>query len=598
MTLPHSFGPEWLPHGGVRFRLFAPGRDRVLLRLESSAGARGPARIMERDAAGWHWLDCPSCGPGDRYGFDIGELVVPDPASRFQPEGVNGLSELIDLQAHDWRAPWRGRPWREAVIYELHVGTFSARGDYGGVEAHLDHLVDVGVTALELMPLAEFAGQRGWGYDGVLTYAPHHAYGRPHELQRLVDSAHARGLMVLLDVVYNHFGPEGHYIPQYWPDFVNPAVHTPWGAAINYDGQGSQAVREFALQNASYWLREYRFDGLRLDAVHAIQDTSPTHLLDDLATRLRREFSSRELHLVLENENNDARLLERSAGQARAFTAQWNDDVHHGLHVALTGEKEGYYTEYQAQPELLPLALAEGFAFQGQFMAACSRNRGTPSAQLPSDAFIDFLQNHDQIGNRAFGERLTSLAPEPAVSAALAVLLLSPHVPMLFMGEEWGTTSPFAYFCDFPEPLATAVRDGRRKEFAHFAAFNDAAARARIPDPLAEKTFTACKLDWHAIQTGNAKARLEYTTRLLAIRKAEILPWLEAGGAQSAEWHGDGPAFHVVWRGKERSLSLRANLQQAAAQLPAVAGRVIFQFGPVDLHTFGAYAVQWDWLDD
>ena len=596
MNLPRSFGPAWLPQGGIRFHLFAPGRDRVLLRLDMRNGGRGPARVMERDAEGWHWLDCPGCEPGDRYQFDLDGLLVPDPASRFQPDGINGPSQLVDLQAYDWRCPWRGRPWREAVIYEVHVGTFSETGDYAGVERRLEHLASLGVTAIELMPLAQFAGERGWGYDGVLPYAPHHTYGRPEQLQHLVDAAHAHGLMVLLDVVYNHYGPEGHYIPQYWPSFVNPDVHTPWGSAINYDADGSDAVREFVLQNASGWLRDFRFDGLRLDAVHAIHDEREPALLDVLATRLRREFPAREIHLVVENEHNEPRLLEREGGEIRRFSAQWNDDVHHGLHVALTGESEGYYGDFP-RPAQLPLALAEGFAFQGEHMKASGRARGAPSAHLPPVAFVDFLQNHDQVGNRAFGDRIVMLASAEAVDAALTLLLLSPHVPLLFMGDEWGATAPFAFFCDFPEPLATAVREGRRKEFASFAAFQDAGARERIPDPLAPETFNACRLDWTQLDGAEGQRRCALVRRLLSLRREHIVPWLE-GVREGGRWATHGDAFSVRWTDGRRALLLQANLTSRTASVPVTGATALFSIGAAEDATLGPWSARWTLADD
>jgi maltooligosyltrehalose trehalohydrolase len=583
MNPPQGFGPLWLPHGGARLRLHAPGCDRVLLRLASGTGARAPARVMERDTEGGHFLDCPGCEPGDRYAFDVGDLVVPDPASRFQPEGVHSSSELIDLTAYDWHAAWQGRPWAEVVLCELHVGCFSDGGDYGGIERRLDHLADTGFTAIELMPLAQFSGRRGWGYDGVLPFAPHVTYGR--------------GLAVLLDVVYNHFGPEGHYLPHYWPAFVDEDEHTPWGAAINYGGKDSRGVREFVFDNASYWLREFRFDGLRLDAVHAIRDASEPHLLQELATRLRREFRGRELHLVLENEHNDAALLARDDGAPRCYTAQWNDDVHHGLHVALTGEAEGYYADYHASRRLLPRALAEGFAFQGETMHSLGRSRGSPSTQLPPAAFVDFLQNHDQIGNRAFGERITMLAEESAVTFALGVLLLSPHVPLLFMGEEWGSCSPFAFFCDFAEPLASAVRDGRRREFAHFSAFRDAAARARIPDPLAESTFLECRLDWAERDTPRGQARSAFVRDTLALRRAQILPWLAEEPKPVSSWRMEGDAFTVTWAGAGRALQLRCNPSDRPVELSSKAGRRILTVGEVVQDRYAPAALTWDWVD-
>lgn len=593
-----GFGPLWLPHGGARFRLYAPACDRVLLRLESRTGARSTARPMERTTDGWHWLDCPGCEPGDRYAYDVGSTVVPDPASRFQPAGVHGPSELVDLEAYRWRGAWRGRPWHEAVTCELHVGAFSPEGTYEGVEARLDHLARTGYTAIELMPLSHFAGRRGWGYDGVLPFAPHAAYGPPSALQALVDAAHERGLMMLLDVVYNHFGPEGNHLPRYWPGLTNPHVHTPWGNAIDYDLVRARAVREFVIENARYWLREYRFDGLRLDAVHAIHDGQERSLLRELASTLRREFDGRELHLVLENDDNDARLLERESSAPLWYSAQWNDDVHHGLHVALTGEREAYYADYVPGASQLPRALAEGFAFQGERMEVRGLARGTPSGHLPWTAFIDFLQNHDQVGNRAFGERLAALAPEAGLRAAQAVLLLSPHVPLMFMGEEWGTLRPFLFFCDFDEPLATAVRDGRRREFAGFAAFADNASRERIPDPVDAATFEASRLDWGELRQPRARRHLEHVRRLLALRREQVMPWLAAtAGRGSTRWETHGTAFVVRWSAAGRALVLRANLAAAPARVPAPGGTPLFDFGEVHDHGLGAWSVSWSWLD-
>jgi maltooligosyltrehalose trehalohydrolase len=358
-------------------------------------------------------------------------------------------------------------------------------------------------------------------------------------------------------------------------------------------------VRDFALQNAAYWLREFRFDGLRLDAVHAITDRSEPHLLDEMALRLRREFAGRELHLVLENENNDARLLERKDGQPRLYSAQWNDDAHHGLHVALTGEGESYYADYQPKPQLLPRALAEGFGFQGETMQAIGRPRGQPSAHLPPGAFVDFVQNHDQIGNRAFGDRVTTLASPEAVCAALTVVLLGPHVPMLFMGEEWGARQPFLFFCDFQEPLADAVRQGRRREFAGFAAFGDEAARERIPDPLAPDTFTTCRLDWSEAESGAGAERLAFVRQLLEIRRSHILPRIDAFSAPPAwDLQADG-AFRVEWRTHVGGLLLRANLQDAAATLPAAAAgaRRVHLCGAVENARMQPWTVCWDAID-
>src|SRR3978361_707313 len=352
-------------------------------------------------------------------------------------------------------------------------------------------------TALELMPLADFPGRWNWGYDGVLLYAPDSSYGRPEDLKALIEAAHARGLMVILDVVYNHFGPEGNLLPVYAPQTLTAHHKTSWGDAINYDSEGSEVVREFVIHNALYWIEEFHFDGLRLDAVHAIKDDSSKHLLDELAERVREAAGDRIVHLILENEDNQASRLSRNeAGAPTHYTAQWNDDMHHVLHTAATSESNGYYGDFKEDSGKLGCALAEGFAFQGQVMKCSGAERGEPSAHLPPTAFVAFMQNHDQVGNRAFGERITAGASPQAVHAIAAVYLLLPQTPMLFMGEEWGSSSPFPFFCDFEGELPDLVRKGRREEFASFPEFRDPVQRERIPDPLAEKTFLSGKLDW------------------------------------------------------------------------------------------------------
>ena len=570
---------------GATFRLWAPAQSRVALCLEDEPGPRP----MHGDGTGWHTLTCAGVGAGARYRFVLEDgTAVPDPASRHQPDDVHGPSELIDPLAYAWRdGHWRGRPWHEAVLYELHVGCFTPEGTFRAAIDRLGHLATLGVTALELMPVADFAGRRGWGYDGVLPFAPESTYGRPEDLKALVDAAHARGLMVLLDVVYNHFGPEGHYAHRYWPQLVTDRHRTPWGPAVNYDDVGSAPVREFVIQNALYWLEEFHFDGLRLDAVHAIRDDGPRHLLDELAARARAlKPGHAPPHLLLENEENEARRLAPDG----AYTAQWNDDVHHGLHVALTGEASGYYAEYRETPSRLPRALAEGFAFQGETMRYRGRPRGSPSAHLPPTAFVAFLQNHDQVGNRARGERIATLAPPAALRAATAICLLSPQVPMLFMGEEWGSRRPFLYFCDFREPLASAVRDGRRAEFARFPEFADAAAS--LPDPTTTASFEASKLDWPAPDDDAARRRTDWTRAVLATRRARITPLLgpapvpppsqapaEARGSapapgprRPAAWDGgsQGACFRVRWWLQDRQLTLLANLEGAPATDAAV----------------------------
>jgi malto-oligosyltrehalose trehalohydrolase len=394
---------------------------------------------MRAVQGGWHELATGAAGPGSLYQFVLADgMRVPDPASRYQPIDVHGPSEVIDPAAYVWGdAGWHGRPWEECVVYELHVGAFTPQGNFRGAIGRLDFLCDLGVTAVELMPIADFPGQWNWGYDGVLPFAPDSSYGRPEDLKAFIDAAHRRNIAVFLDVVYNHFGPEGHYLAKYSPIFTEKHK-TPWGAAVNFDGEGSKTVRDMIVDNALYWINEFNLDGLRLDAVHAIIDDSEEHILDVIARRIREATGGRHIHLILENEENQAsRLLRTVDGEPRRFTAQWNDDVHHVLHTAVSGETSGYYGDYAGRTEKLGRALAEGFAFQGEIMHYRRSPRGEPSAALPPTSFVAFIQNHDQVGNRAFGDRLSSFAPPEAVRAIVAVYLLAPQIPMIFMGEEW-----------------------------------------------------------------------------------------------------------------------------------------------------------------
>src|SRR5260221_4791509 len=479
--------------GAIHFRLWAPACERVGLEI----GRDSPRSVpMQREPGGWHAASVEGLKAGPAYAFRVDDgAPVPDPASRSTPWGVNAPSALVDPGAFDWTdARWRGRPWHEAVVYELHVGTFTPEGTCRAAIQKLDHLADAGITAIELMPLAQFAGRRNWGYDGVLPFAPANAYGTPEDLKSFVDAAHARGLMVLIDCVYNHFGPEGNHLARYAPQFFNAAHRTPWGAAINFGGGDARTVRDFFIHNALYWIEELHFDGVRLDAMHSIADDSPKHIVTEIGEAISGgPGRERHVHLVLENDRNEARLL--GAGGA---AAQWNDDWHHAAHVLMTGEKDGYYRDYASRPAwFLSRALAEGFAYQGEPSAHREgERRGEPSGQLPPQAFVAFLQNHDQIGNRALGERLALLAPPQALSLATAVLLLAPAAPMIFIGDEFGARTPCFYFCDFEGELARAVREGRRREFAAFDRFTDAKAREAIPDPNDAKTFAASKLRW------------------------------------------------------------------------------------------------------
>jgi maltooligosyltrehalose trehalohydrolase len=552
-----QFGAR-LTADGASFRLWAPAANRVDLLLEKSALPE-KAFPMRRGEDGWFSTQISGVKAGTLYKFRIDDEVdVPDPGSAFQPDDVSGPSEVIDHSSYTWRATdWRGRPWQETSVVESHVGTFTREGTYRAMIGRLDHLVGCGITALELMPLADFAGQRNWGYDGVLWYAPDSVYGRPDDLKALIDEAHLRGLMVFLDVVYNHFGPEGNYLGRYAPGFFTEA-QTPWGSAIDYR---VPQVRAFAIENALYWLDQYRFDGLRLDAVHAMPEQGETPMLHELSRAVGglAAATGRHIHLVLENDDNAASLLDAEEDPPRGkYRAQWNDDYHHAWHVLLTGETHGYYRDYRQAPLLdIARALGSGFVYQGEASAhRGGQLRGEPSADLAPTAFVNFLQNHDQIGNRALGDRLESHVSTEAIEAALAITLLAPPVPMLFMGEEWGSKAPFPFFCDFHGDLAEAVRKGRHKEFAGaYAKYGD-----EVPDPLNPSTFQSAILDWDARNEPAGHKRLALVQNLLAMRRTQIIPRLAGarfGGAHVA----DNGLLTASWRmGDGATLQLRANL--------------------------------------
>jgi maltooligosyltrehalose trehalohydrolase len=557
----------------VRFRLWAPSAHSVDLFLEDATPRQYP---MQPASTGWFELDTSEARPGSRYRFQIdNQSRVPDPASRFQPDDVHGPSEVVNPLSFDWNdGGWRGRPWEEAVIYELHTGAFTPAGTFQGIEEKLGHLCDLGVTAIELMPVADFPGKRNWGYDGVLPFAPDSSYGRPEDLKRLVQAAHARGLMVFLDVVYNHFGPEGNYLRLYSPQFLTSRHKTPWGDAINFDGPESQAVREFFIHNALYWLEEYRFDGLRLDAVHTIADDSKPDIVEAIAQSVRMRFGGERLvHLMLEDEKNEAHYLRRDSNHRPPFyDAQWNDDIHHALHVAVTGESDGYYLDFAQHPvQQLCRCLTEGFAFQGDYSDYHHANRGEPSNDLPLSAFISFLQNHDQVGNRPFGDRILQIAPIAAVKAAMEILLLAPSPPLLFMGEEFGATSPFLYFCNFEGDLARAVTEGRRNEFARFAKFSSSELREQIPDPNAEQTFLRSKLNWNESSEDFYRSYFEFYRKLLSLRRNTIVPLLrENPHPRSQCRHADSRALSIDWVFSDTNrLELRANLGPQCLDVPS-----------------------------
>ncbi|MGA1802971.1 malto-oligosyltrehalose trehalohydrolase [Rhizobium sp. HT1-10] len=590
MSLAH-FGPVFTA-SGILFRLWAPRQRVVSLKIDG-----GQPISMAAGVDGWFSANVDGAGAGTAYKFVLEDgMEVPDPASRFQPAGPHGDSEVIDPETYQWQArEWSGRRWEEAVVYELHVGTFTPEGTFRALIDRLDHLVALGVTVLQLMPVNDFPGERGWGYDGVLPYAPHTSYGRPEDLKALVDAAHQRGLCIFLDVIYNHFGPDGNYLPLYAPLFTDKHK-SPWGQGINYDGEDSQFVREFVIQNALHWLQEYRVDGLRFDAVHAIVDDSREHLLKEMARRIRSEISGRHIHLIVENEeNNSALLFRNNYGKPELYTAQWNDDMHHVLHVAATSEDFGYYADFADDTAKIGRGLAEGFVYQGEHMPYRGAERGQPSGGLPPTAFIAFIQNHDQIGNRAFGDRLNETASAEAIRAMAAIYLLSPQIPMLFMGEEWDARQPFPYFCDFNEELNAIVRKGRREELSRLPGFGDGDSAANAPDPTKRETFLSAKLDWQDATSGEGAERLAYYRNLLAIRHKEIIPRLENIGGNSGAYRVEGKSIDVRWAlGDGTSLRLLANVGADDIQgAAAPEGRIIWSEGGLTDGKLSPWSVIW-----
>jgi maltooligosyltrehalose trehalohydrolase len=504
------------------FRVWAPMPASVELALGD--GSRHP---MEPARSGWWTASVPRARPGTDYGFVLdGDGPFPDPRSPFQPHGVHGLSRLVDHGTFAWTDDaWSAPPLDEAVIYELHVGTFTPAGTFDGAIERLDHLAALGVTHVELMPVAEFPGVRGWGYDGVDLFAPHHAHGGPDGLKRLIDACHARGLAVLIDVVYNHLGPDGNYLARFGPYFSHRYT-TPWGDAVNFDAAGSDEVRRFVLDNALGWLREYHADGLRLDAVHEIYDKSAVHILEDIAAEVHALGASlgRRLVVIAESDLNDPRLVRDAEAGGYGLDAAWNDDFRHALHVTITGETDAYHGQYAGLPDLAK-SLADVFVFDGRYSPFRDRSHGRPAGDLPRTRFVGFLQNHDQVGNRALGERSAQLMPPGALRVGAALVLLGPFVPMLFAGEEWGASTPFLYFTDHEhETLAAAVREGRRSEFPAFLREG-----VEIPDPQAPETFEQSRLRWDETGGGEHASLLAWHRALITFRQGH--PELRDGSA-------------------------------------------------------------------
>ncbi|KRB01656.1 malto-oligosyltrehalose trehalohydrolase [Devosia sp. Root685] len=592
------FGAE-VRGGSTRFKIWAPKCKAMKLKL------KGRRTLIELQSVGdgWHRLDVEGVRSGTLYKYVLPDgTSIPDPTSRHQPEGIHGYSEVIDPLEFKWTdREWKGRPWEEAVIYELHIGTFTDEGTFAAAAAKLDHLVDLGITAVQIMPIAEFYGKFNWGYDGAMWFAPSAKYGRPEDLKAFIDAAHRRSMMVFLDVVYNHFGPHGNYLPAIAPIFTKKHK-SPWGEAINFDGPGAEVVRELVVESALYWTSEFNFDGLRFDAVHTIADNTPTHILELLSARLRASRPHRYTHLIIENSDNQEIWLRRNSGAEPVhYTAQWNDDVHHLLHAAATGENTGYYADFDNFEErsgMLGRALAEGFAYQGEMKPHEGMKRGEPSEGLPPTSFVVYMQDHDQVGNRVKGDRITKLATSDAVKALTAIYLLSPQIPMLFQGEEWASAQPFPFFSDVPAELRDSVRKGRQAELKSTPEHEDPNKPnvEEAVDPTSAKTFGSAKLDWSNLNREPHQSWLKHYRSLIDLRKVEIVPRLSGQNGFAGRYELLGiKSVLVTWRmGDGSILRLYANLADETQEgVPPLEGRQIFLQGYAEEGRLGPWTALW-----
>lgn len=528
---------EWRPALGTWFegetvhaRVWAPGRRTVEVLLEQPGG---PRRVSLEPRAGGYFE-----GVLEEAGAGVGYRIVPDdagpfpdPASRFQPDGVHGSSEIIDPRSFRWTDDaWSPPAPEDLILYELHVGTFSPEGTFRGVQDRLRWLAELGVTAIELMPVADFPGRWNWGYDGVSLFAPARAYGRPDDLRALVDAAHASGIAVFLDVVYNHLGPDGAYLAAISSRVFTTRHRTPWGDAINFDGEGSAQLRSFFIENALMWVHEYHIDGLRLDATHAIVDDSPRHFLAEFAERVRAG-AGRQVTLVAEDHRNLDTIVRPPAAGGWGFDGAWSDDFHHEVRRHLTGDSDGYFADFTGSAGDIATTVQRGWFFSGAFAGYFGAPRGTDPAGLPPHAFTIFTQNHDQVGNRAYGERLHHDVDDATWRAVSVLLLTAPEMPLLFMGQEWAASTPFRYFTDHNEELGRLVTEGRRREFSRFRAFSSPEVRDRIPDPQSPATFEASRLRWEEAAQGSHGATLRMYRALLQLRRREPL-------LHRADWTG------------------------------------------------------------
>jgi maltooligosyltrehalose trehalohydrolase len=559
--------------GGTQFRIWAPTSRSVDVVIEGS----GLAHPLASGTAGWFEGLAEGLAAGDRYRLRLdGSDTYPDPWSRWQPDGVHGASAVVEHDAFEWSDEgWAGIQPADLVIQEVHVGTATAQGTFDALIEHLPHFVDLGVSALEIMPVAEFPGMRNWGYDGVYLFAPARAYGGPDGLRRLVDAAHAHGLGVILDVVYNHFGPEGNYMPAVTGGRIFTDRHqTPWGSAINYDDDGSDGVRATILANVREWVRDYHLDGLRLDATHAIIDASPVHILQEIAATARSAAPHRSVVVIAEDETNDRRLLLPTGEGGLALDGVWADDAHHSLRRLVAGDSEGYYAAYEGTTAELARALRQGWLYQGEPYPPTGESRGTPATGLSPQSFVHCIQNHDQTGNRAHGERLNHQVELDVYRAVSALLLLSPCTPLLWMGQEWAATTPFLYFTDHPEELGRLVTAGRREEFKTFSAFADPAQRERIPDPQAEETFLRSVLSWSERERQPHAGVLAMYRELLALRRSH--PALRERSRHSWDVQAYSETSILLRRSAETELLLIVHVRgQDELSLPQPARRIL-----------------------
>lgn len=569
-----AWGPQWLEDGRVRFRLWAPevGPPEVVVE-----GARYP---MTAVGEGWFEADVADLSEGASYRFRLPDgTEVIDPAAHALPQGLDGPSSLVNHRGYPWRTQdWTAFSWEEAVVSEIHIGTFTQEGTFAAAIEKLPHLAETGINALEILPVGQFPGERGWGYDGVGHYAPHWAYGTPDDLKAFVDAAHAHGIALYLDVVYNHFGPEGNHVPRYAPGFFLTERETPWGVALDFT---RKPVRRYFIDNALHWLEHYRFDGLRFDATHEIYDASEEHVLSEIVREARGRFPDRHIHLIAEGQRHRWGMVSYRAARPLLYDTGWNDHFHQALNVIVTGEAGGYYADFADDPES-GLALAmEGRRPGARSPREMVGEADYAEAHWPPQAFMNFLQNHDQVGNRAFGDRLWTRIDPPMARILTALLLLSPQIPLLFMGDEYGETNPFMFFADYTGELGEAVREGRRSEAENFGSLAPGDKETALPDPLAASTFDASKLDWSRPGSQRGKERLALHRELISLRRRHIVPLLAAREpVEGKVVKAEQGILAMDWRFTGATLQLRARLSPGSAELPGATGRIIWFDSP------------------